>query len=159
MDFYLVRHGEATSPAQDPRRPLTAWGAEEVRRLATWAAEAGVRVDQVRHSGKARAEETATLLGAKLRPPQGVIAVPGLMPMDDVRPVADGLRAEPGSVMLVGHLPFLGLLAGHLLAGAPDGDAVPFPPAGLACVARAGDGWRLRWVVRPDALPTSGVLP
>jgi phosphohistidine phosphatase SixA len=51
MDLFLVQHGEAKSEAEDPERSLTDRGAEAVRRMAAWAAQVGVKVDQIRHSG------------------------------------------------------------------------------------------------------------
>ena len=65
MDLYLVQHGEAKSEAEDPERPLTLQDIEAVRRMASWASQVGVRVDQIRHSGKRRAEQTAALLAER----------------------------------------------------------------------------------------------
>ena len=59
MRLYLVQHGEAKSKTEDPQRPLTERGREDVARVAAFAASAGLQVGQIRHSGKRRAEETA----------------------------------------------------------------------------------------------------
>src|SRR5262245_49775531 len=80
MELDLVRHGEAKPESEDPERSLTDRGEETVRRMAAWGAQVGLRVDQIRHGGKRRAEQTADLLGARLNPAQGVIAVEGLKP-------------------------------------------------------------------------------
>ena len=53
--FYLVRHGEAKAEDVDPAQSLTDQGHEMVKRVAVWAVEAGVQVDQIWHSGKKRA--------------------------------------------------------------------------------------------------------
>src|SRR6516225_11720817 len=130
MELYLVQHGEAKPESEEPERPLTDRGAETVRRMAAWAAQVGLKVDQIRHSGKRRAEQTAALLGERLNPAQGVIAVDGLQPNDDVRPVAEAIQAEPAAVMLVGHLPHLSRLANLLLTGDPDSTVLRFQMAG-----------------------------
>ncbi len=150
---YLVQHGKAKSESEDPRRPLTEEGAAEVRRMAAWAVRAGLHVDQIRHSGKTRAEETAALLGEALQPPQGVVAVAGLGPNDDVRPVAEALSAGEEAVMLVGHLPFLSRLTSLLLVGAPEPAIVRFRYGGVVCLEREETGWRLVWMVTPDVVP------
>ena len=49
MELYLVQHGEAKPETEDPERPLTEHGQETVRQMAAWAAQAGVRVAQIRH--------------------------------------------------------------------------------------------------------------
>jgi phosphohistidine phosphatase len=56
MDLYLAQHGEARPEVEDPERSLTDRGEESVRKVAAWTARAGVRVDQIGHSGKRRAE-------------------------------------------------------------------------------------------------------
>jgi phosphohistidine phosphatase len=152
MELFLVRHGEARPEAEDPECPLTERGAEEVRRMAAWAARVGLEVDQIRHSGKKRAEQTAALLAERLSPARGVIAVEGLKPNDEIRPVAVALQAEHESVMLVGHLPFLGRLASLLLAGNPDAGIVGFRPAEIVCLSPREGKWSINWVMTPDLL-------
>ena len=149
MDLFLVQHGEAKSEAEDPERSLTDRGTEAVRRMAAWAAQVGVKVDQIRHSGKRRAEQTAALLAEQLSPVNGTIAVTGLAPNADVRPVAEGLQAELGAVMLVGHLPFLSRLAGFLLTGDPEAGVIRFRMAGIICLSNQEGTWAVNWVVPP----------
>jgi phosphohistidine phosphatase len=152
MELFLVRHGEAKASIEDPACPLTERGMEAVRRMAAWAAQAGVKVDQIRHSGKTRAEQTAALLAEKLNPAQGMIAVEGLRPSDEVGPVAEALEAEHVSVMLVGHQPFLGSLAGHLLAGDTGGKIIRFQTAEIVSLSPGEGKWSVNWVMSPDLL-------
>jgi phosphohistidine phosphatase len=160
MDLYLVQHGEAKPEAEDPERPLTDQGTETVRRMASWAARVGVRVDQIRHSGKRRAEQTAALLAERLSPANGVFAAEGLKPNDDVRPVAEALRAGHGPVMLVGHLPSLSRLAGLLVAGDPEGGVARFRQGGIVCLSQEEGKWAVNWVMPPELLgPGEAVSP
>src|SRR6476469_8804187 len=101
MVLYLVRHGQPKPESEDPECSLTERGTEAVRWMADWAANYGVRVDQIRHSGKKRAEQTAALLAERLEPTNGVLAVEGLKPNDDARPIAAAIQAGQESVMLV----------------------------------------------------------
>jgi phosphohistidine phosphatase len=155
MELYLVQHGEAKPESEDPERPLTDRGEETVRRMAAWAAQVGLEVDQIRHSGKRRAEQTAALLGERLNPAQGVIAIAGLNPNDDVRPVAEAIPADPAAVMLVGHLPHLSLLANLLLTGNPEGGVLRFRMAGIACLSNREGKWAVHWLMPPDLLASS----
>jgi phosphohistidine phosphatase len=152
VDLYLVQHGEAKPEAEDPERPLTDQGVETVRRMASWAAQVGLRVDQIGHSGKRRAEQTAALLAERLSPAKGVIVVEGLKPNDDVRPVAEALQAEHGPVMLVGHLPFLSRLASLLVAGNPEGGVIRFQQGGIVCLVQEEGKWIVNWVMPPELL-------
>jgi phosphohistidine phosphatase len=156
MELYLVQHGEAKPETEDPERPLTERGAEAVRRMAAWAAQVGVRAAQIRHSGKRRAEQTAALLAERLDPANGVIAVEGLKPNDDVRPVAEAFQAEHGPVILVGHLPFLSRLASLLVAGNPEGDVIRFRQGGIVCLVQDEGKWTVNWVMPPELLGGGG---
>lgn len=155
MELFLVQHGEARPESEDPERSLNDRGEEAVRRMAAWAAQVGLKVDQIRHSGKKRAEQTAALLAERLNPAQGVIAVEGLTPNDDVRPVADAIPAEQGPVMLVGHLPHLSRLANLLLTGDAESSVLRFQMAGIVCLSNREGKWAVHWVMPPDLLSSS----
>ena len=150
MELYLVQHGEAKSKAEDPQRPLTERGRDEVQRVAAFAAKADLKVSQIRHSGKRRAEETASILAEHLSPVEGMLAISGLAPLDDVRPIVQALGKETAPLMLVGHLPFMDRLAGLLVTGDPDRSVVRFRMGGIVCLEGAGDDWAVKWVVRPE---------
>jgi phosphohistidine phosphatase len=152
MTLFLVQHGKAKPETEDPERSLTDQGAEIVGRMADWAAQVGLAVDQIRHSGKRRAAQTATILAIGLRPPKGVNAVEGLSPKDDVTPVAESLRGDQGSIMLVGHLPHLSRLVSLLLTGNPESEVVRFRNAGIVCLTQQEGKWAVDWVMQPDLL-------
>lgn len=150
MDIYLMQHGVAATAEEDPSRPLTADGRAAVERVARQARDAGVRIDVCVHSGKARAEQTATILAAAVG--GGVRARAGLDPSDPVQPVADWLEAQAvSSVAVVGHLPFLDHLASLLVAGRADAHAVPFRHANLVKLVprEDADGYVVEWVLTP----------
>ncbi len=151
--LYLVQHGLARPPAEGTEPELTADGRREVMRMASWASGAGVEIQHIRHSGKLRAVQTAELLADALDPPGGALAVSGLKPMDDVRPLAEALERDTGPVMLVGHLPHLARLVGLLLTGDVEAQPVGFRNAGLVCLACEERRWSLRWAVTPELVP------
>ena len=155
MEVYLVRHGEAKSKWEDPKRPLSERGRAEVERVAALMAQAGARVEGIRHSGKLRAEETASILGEYLKPAGGLVATSGLLPNDDVGAVAESLALDSAgqtlsSVMLVGHLPFMSKLATLLLTGNPWPAFVDLPTATVICLTGGAGGWLIKWVVTPE---------
>jgi len=156
MTLFLVQHGEAKPETEDPERSLTERGTETVGRMADWAARVGVTVDEIRHSGKRRAEQTATIFAKRLDPPKGVIAVKGLNPKDDLTPVAASLRGDQGSIMLVGHLPHLSRLVSLLLTGNPKIEVVRFRNAGIVCLTQQEGQWAVDWVMQPDLLWKAG---
>jgi phosphohistidine phosphatase len=147
--LYLVRHGAAHTQGEDRDRTLTDTGHDEIDVIARWAAGAGVEPRQIRHSGKRRAEQTASILQDRLAAEDGVVAADGLGPNDDVGIVAESLQKELRSLMLVGHLPSVSRLTSFLLLQDAARDLIDFPTGAMACLARTGEDWRLSWLVTP----------
>jgi phosphohistidine phosphatase len=150
MQVYLVQHGLATSKQEDPARPLTAAGREEVERVARAAAAAGVRPTSILHSGKARAQQTAEIFAEHIRPAHGVHAVPNLDPLDEPQRARERVARAGEPVMLVGHLPHLSRLAALLLVDTPEREIVAFRNAGVVCLERQGGRFAVRWILTPE---------
>jgi phosphohistidine phosphatase len=154
MDLYLMQHGEATTDAENPERPLTDAGRTAVQRVAARARTAGVRVSRCVHSGKLRAEQTAQLLMHEIGEEVSVEARPGLSPNDAVTPAAEWLRelTEDQALAVVGHLPFLDRLASLLVAGDEEAQVVRFRMGGLVKLEpkNNGDGFSVAWALPPD---------
>ena len=152
MELFLVQHAESKPKEQDPERSLTHAGVSAARQMSDWAANAGVQISQIRHSGKLRAAQTASIMAEGLAPEHGVQATQGINPLDDPTPLAEELRSQRESLMLVGHLPFLSRLAGKLLAGDPERSAVNFENAGIVCLRRTEREWSLSRAMVPRLL-------
>jgi phosphohistidine phosphatase len=142
----LVRHGTAAPGPDDRLRPLTPEGRAEIEATARALVARGVAVTEIRHSGLARARETAEILGGRLGPPDGVHAVTGLFPEDDPDVAAAELERAAVPLMLVGHLPHLARLTAALV-GDPEVGRIHFAPATAVGLRRGPDGWQLEWVV------------
>jgi phosphohistidine phosphatase len=148
MRLYLVQHGEAKSEEEDPQRPLTDRGAGDVRRVADLAYEVGgVAVERVVHSGKTRARQTAEIWGEVLGVP--TVEEQGMAPLDDPSLWVARLDKVEQDLMLVGHLPHLGRLAGLLLAGESERPVIAFQQGGLVCLERGPAGWSVTLSLPP----------
>ena len=152
MALYLVQHGLATTEADDPARPLTEQGRDDVTRVAAHAVEhLGVRPARVIHSGKTRARQTAEIWAALLAVAD-IEEADGLAPNDDPAEWAERVASAGGAdLMLVGHLPHLGRLTGLLLTGPDLGGRSPvtFTPGTLVGLERGEDGWAVTVVLPP----------
>ena len=150
MRLYLVQHAEAQPEEVDPTRGLTPEGVGHTTKMARFLSEAGLTVDEVLHSGKTRAAQTAVILAAYLTVTRGVFDADGLSPNDDPGIWADRLTDRTGDTMLVGHLPHLARLAALLLCGKTGEPMITFANAGVVCLSRSeGKGWSLEWMVTP----------
>ena len=117
MRVYLVRHGDAVSAEVNPHRPLSSSGRAQVAELAELAQSRGVEVEELCHSGILRAQETAEILAAYLKPPRGLRPMTGLLPEDDPDLAKAAIEAAEQPIMLVGHLPYMSRLAELLVKG------------------------------------------
>ena len=154
MRIYLVQHGQAKSEDIDPDRHLTEKGIADVKKMSNFLKAAGLRVDVIWHSGKARAVQTADILAQGVAAAQGVTQHRGLSPNDDVRPIRDELMQSGVDVMIVGHLPFLSKLASLLITGNDSANVVAFQQGGAVCLEQTEDKkWQVRWMVIPELLP------
>jgi phosphohistidine phosphatase len=146
MRLYLVHHGDAVGPGEDPRRPLSPVGRAAVDRLAAIAAERGVKPAAVWHSGKLRARQTAEAFWRACNPFAEFSATKDLQPDDPPAWMRDRLRGESRDLLLAGHFPHLPRLLGALV-GEPDHAAASFPPHGLVALESLdeGESWNELW--------------
>jgi phosphohistidine phosphatase len=148
VQLYLVQHGQAKAENEDPERPLTDQGVDDVARVGRHAVEQlGVRAARVVHSGKTRARQTAEIWGGLLD--ADVEQGGPLAPNDDPRTWLERLDVEADDVLLVGHLPFLARLAALLLTGVSDHPVVRFRQGGLVGLERTDQGWVVSVVLPP----------
>ncbi len=152
MPIYFSQHGKSASKDVDPQRGLTPDGAAEVTRIAKNLSEAGVAVDVIWHSGKARASQTAEIFAASLRPDGGVKLRDGIGPLDDVEAFAGELPKDRDE-MIVGHLPFMERIVSYLVTGDAHGRVVAFQNAGVVRLDWDGEGQR--WVIGSSVFPNA----
>jgi phosphohistidine phosphatase len=153
MFLYLVQHGEAKREEEDPARPLSDKGIEDVKRVAFFASRLEITVEEVLHSGKLRARQTAEILADYLKVTKGVSESVGLVPLDDPTLWAEKLKTKENSLVLVGHLPNLGWLSSLLLSGDKEKNIIAFKMGGIVCLRRDDAGkWSLQWMITPEIL-------
>jgi phosphohistidine phosphatase len=152
MYAYLIRHGDAVAASENPGRPLSLRGRQDVERTVRLALRHNVAVSVVYHSGLLRALQTAEIVAALLAPPLGVKEHSGLLPDDDPAIVKAELDMIEYPIALVGHLPYLRRLAALLTTGDPDRHAVDFAPAMMACFAKEGGRWKSLWTSAEPAI-------
>jgi phosphohistidine phosphatase len=165
MRLILFRHGPAGHAdlerwPDDRSRPLNLHGEERVRE----ASHGLVRLEQsfarVISSPLTRAAQTAELLREELGIEPAVTSDDDLAPGGSLRSLIESLSTDEadGTVILVGHEPDLGKLAGTLIFGAPA--HLPLKKAGACGIrfdagVRAGTG-QLAWFLPPKALRRLG---
>jgi phosphohistidine phosphatase len=154
MALFLVQHGLSASKDVDPERGLTRQGIEETERIAQVAKGYGIRVARIVHSGKKRAEQTASIFHDALSLKTPLEAVPGINPQDDVRKFAVSI-VSGSDLMVVGHMPFMQRLVSHLTTGSEEIKVYQFQNSGIVCLdaSEEADGafdWYIKWTLNPS---------
>jgi len=150
MKLYLVQHADAASKDTDPQRPLSEKGLSDAAKMAAFLFATDVQVDEIVHSGKTRAEQTANVLSKAVWQGKATIEIEGLGPNDSTDHLLHSAQVAGGDLMAVGHLPFMAKLAARCLTGFEDGVLVDFEPGAVVCLERQEEGWALSWMQRPS---------
>jgi phosphohistidine phosphatase len=148
--IYLIRHADAVSDEENPARPLSARGREQVAKVcAILRKRTGFKPVEIWHSPLDRARETAELLAKGLQLSAPLVLTPGLTPDDDPAKIAAVLETEAGDIAIVGHEPHLGVLSSIMVHG-PESAATffHFPKAGVLALSPDGRRWRPEWLVK-----------
>lgn len=142
MTLLLIHHAEATSPYDDPQRPLTEAGHQHALRLAGLVQRRGFVPATIWHSGKLRGRQTGHAFLQVCAPFASFIMVKGISPDDAASAAASAILRESKDLALVGHWPHLPALL-HLLSPG----SAPMPPHGAVALVTDDDGvsWREAW--------------
>ncbi|MFH1429696.1 MAG: phosphohistidine phosphatase SixA [Candidatus Margulisiibacteriota bacterium] len=143
MKLYLLQHGDAEPKDVDPERPLSVKGIKDIENLAQFTGN--IPFIDIYHSGKLRAMQTAEIIAQG----QQVEEREQLAPNDPIDSIAFEIKQSDTDLMIVGHLPFLGKLASHLLTGNEENSPVRFEPGTLVCLEYDGY-WTTRFILPPS---------
>lgn len=125
MKLYILRHGEAADHG-DPRykndadRPLTPKGIQRTKALAHALRQLDTTFDVIVSSPLVRARETAEIVERGLRLHGRLELTEHLAPSGDAERLVhllNKVRPAPGSILLVGHEPYLSSLISLLCTG------------------------------------------
>lgn len=151
MALYLVQHGKCEPKEVDPQQGISAEGRLEVERIASVASHYGIRVEEIVHSGKYRALQTADIFASVFNIPDKLRVRGGLRPLDDAVEFAINVNVGDNR-MIVGHLPFLERLTSYLVAGNAEKIVFKFQNGGIVCLdqATANREWYIKWTLMPS---------
>lgn len=155
MNIYLVQHGKPVSKEEDPKKPLSGKGEEDIKKTAAFLKRTGaVEVEAIFHSGKTRARQTAEILASTLLPGMEPQEKAGLAPLDDVNIIAEEIRRMHSDCMFVGHLPHLGRLTSYMTTGGVSGSIAGFQQGGVVCLRYNDEkaDWTIAWMLVPEII-------
>jgi phosphohistidine phosphatase len=151
MALYLVQHGKSLPKNVDIQEGLSEEGMADVKRIAGVAAQYGIKVSKILHSGKTRARQTAQIFASSLNVRNEIEETEGMKPLDDVMGFADKFNVSD-NIMLVGHLPFLEKLTSYFVIGSGEKSIFKFQNGGIVCLDKEPDSqfWIIKWALMPN---------
>lgn len=150
--LFLVRHGEAVSPSEDPEQPLSQIGVRATERVAFLLKHARPPIELILHSSKLRTKQTAEILRQILVPHATLQEIQGMQPLDSVESFFNTISSEEQAIMIVGHLPFLDKLLSLLLFKDESFSFFNFCNSAIACLEKDQNKWTLAWAVSPKLI-------
>ena len=147
MAYYFVQHGKTNDKSVDPLCGLSEVGIQETRDIATKVQPRIYKLNQICHSGKRRARETAEIFANAFGLDERVYKIDGINPMDDVKSFALVL---PDDTLIVSHLPFLERLTNYLVGGDQmlKTNVVDYQNAHVVCLEKnMHTGFQVAWVI------------
>ena len=151
MNLYLVRHGKAVVNYESGDPPLSPEGESGVALVASKLSEMDINVEEIYHSGKLRAQQTAGIIQKAVAPDIELSFKVGLKPNDPVAGIVSDMNRADKNTMLVGHLPFMDKIAAFLLDRSHDESGHSLGTATVMCFERGEkDKWALLWTLSPD---------
>lgn len=151
MRLILVRHGSAASAVDDNSRPLDETGRNEAAVLGNWLGNLNFDSPNLWHSYKLRTRETADIIIQNAGWTTTPVETKGLRPNDPVEDIAYCVEEEAKDLVIVGHMPFMGLMASCLVTGPPIRSYWEFATCGTLILQRAGQS---KWVVQAFTTPS-----
>lgn len=123
MELYIMRHGAHLSSSIDETKPLSPVGREQVAESARAIFKMGIGFDVMVSSTLKRAVQSASIVAGQVEYPEKFIThTPLLEPKVSPKESISYLKQfeKNHAVFILGHLPNLGLIAGHLLCAGPE---------------------------------------
>jgi len=157
MRIYLVQHALALDEAQDPKRPVSPAGCQDITRTAGFLSLfEKPKPRHIFHSGKLRAQQTAEMFAEAWHFSGDIMQVDDLSPSAAPQVWATKLATMKDDVLMVGHLPHLPSLASLLLCGDCDTQPIRFQNAGVVCLEKDTGGWHMVFQINPTMFYEGG---
>lgn len=162
MELFLLRHAIAAErehfDGNDSERPLTSDGEKKMRQIAKGMQALHLSFETILSSPYRRAQDTAGIVAARFHMRRHLKLTRNLMPSGNRRALIQEiieLAERAGSIVLVGHEPYLSALVAKLVYGQPSAGLI-LKKGGLCKLTidriRFGRCAQLEWLLTPRQL-------
>lgn len=137
-----MRHGQAADKSIDPEQGLSEDGKTGIELIAKSLAKKHLHIDQIFHSTKQRARQTAIIVADIISPNVTPQTMDNLKPGDNPENIINTINNWTDDTLIVSHLPFIPSLL-NLLTN--QHYSITFTPGTVVCLKRSEPQWQLEW--------------
>ena len=153
MKLYLMRHGEALSPQADPERGLTDNGKLKIESVAKYLHQQGLTFQQIFHSKKKRAQQTAEIMAHIISPKVKPALHKNITPNDDPNLIVTEVNSWDKDTLITSHLPFVPNLVTLLTGKDAFLSAISFETGTIVCLEKdSASKWNVQWATSPSEI-------
>ena len=152
MKLFLMRHGEALSPQIDPERGLSDNGKLKIQIIATHLQTLDISFNQIYHSKKKRARETAEIMAKTLSPDVELKLHDNIKPEDDPNIILSEINSWSEDTLITSHLPFVPNLMTLLTGKDAYLTAITFETGTIICLEKNNGIWDISWATAPSEI-------
>ncbi|MDH5369405.1 MAG: phosphohistidine phosphatase SixA [Gammaproteobacteria bacterium] len=153
MKLYLMRHGEALSPQEDPERGLSNNGKFKIESVAKHLQQQDLTLQHVYHSTKKRAQQTAEIMAHIISPGITPVAHKNITPNDDPTLILAEINNWKEDTLITSHLPFIPNLMTLLTGKDAFLSAITFETGTIICLKKENNSvWEMEWATCPSEL-------
>ena len=131
-----MRHGQASATTHNSEQQLTPEGRAGIESLATQLCEQGINIEQIFHSKKARAQQTAEIMARQLAPDVTLQLHSHIQPNDQTHYICNDIQGWQQDTLIVTHMPFIPSLLEDLTHDTKAIHSIPFTPGTVVCFAQ-----------------------
>jgi len=146
-NLYFAQHGIALSKDKNPDRPLSDTGIAQTKTVAECFIRSNLTINQIFHSGKLRAQQTAEIFASILNI-DTPSPIKNFSANDDVKLATAGLNIE--GALYVGHLPQLEKLVSYLLCQDENAKIIQFQNSAIVCLKKNNGQFLLTAYIPPE---------
>jgi phosphohistidine phosphatase len=142
MRIFLIQHGDALQESEDQSRPLSEKGIAQIKKAAGFLKQLHCRPDIIWHSDKKRSRVSAEIISEAIGHVPMEFRV-SINPNDSIDDVKRELIDTDKSIMIVGHMPFIGKLISSLLFSNAERAYIDITNASPVIIEKWGKGFIL----------------
>ncbi|MFC1566639.1 phosphohistidine phosphatase SixA [bacterium] len=150
MKLLIVRHADSISSPTIDEKILSEKGIQETVKIAKHLQKIAYKSDNIWHSTKLRAKQTASIIAEHIDSTDKLVQKPNLAPLDDPRDIITEIENIDENVIVVSHLPFIQKMLSYLFINTDLLSIFDFKSSSVICLEKHESEWVIEWALSAE---------